>query len=1415
MTTLADKSLLSGGDNKPPMLEKHLYDSWKSRMELYMMNRPHGRMILASVEKGPLVWPTITVDGATRPKEYTELTAAETIQDDCDIKAINIILQGIPTKICALVSQHRVAKDIWEKIQLLMQGTSLTKQERKCKLYDEFDKFTYKTGESLHEYYLRFTLLLIDMNIYKMPLEQFQVNTKFLNTLHAEWSKFVTDVKLVKDLHTTNVDQIYAYLEQHERHANEVLSPYQSSHYGAPLASQQYSVNQSSTPLSITYPSNNYQSYVHHNVYSPSSSIPQVEYSPTVNQQSKFSQLDSGLTIPVFKHGDDPIDAINHVMSLLSVVVTSRYLTTNNQLRNSSNPRQQATINDGRVTLQPVQGRNFSFAMGTTRTFTLGASGSNSGKQRTDKLLLVQAQAGGQILHEEELAFLADPGIPEAQATQTVITHNATYQADDLDAYDSDCDKLNTAKVSLMANLSRYGSDVLAEVHNPATTDMMNQGGQVTSSYEQSSVVDHAETKITSDSNIIPYSQYLRESQQATVQNSNSSAQQDALILSVIEQLKTQVTHCTKINLDNKYANDTLTAELERYKEQVKVLKEGQNIKIKSQDNFSDNEQNAEIDHLKQTLSEQLREKESLMKTVNELKDDFKKEESRNIDREIALEKKIKHLDNIVYKRDQSAQTVHMLTKPKFFYDHSTKQALETLMLAEESRSKILLKQQDPMVLEKKVNTKPVDYNSVPPSDPSPSSTTNKFEVPKELPKVSMVNTSLKRLKHHLAGFDKALEQHRLESKTFEFKMNQVFNENERLLEQVINKDIVNIIMNSSVDIASVNMHECEKCLKLETELLNKKDFVEKEIYDKLFKSFTTLEKHCISLEVDSQINQEIFQRDNFVSNQNAPSFDQLFELNELKAQSQEKNTVIKKLKERIKSLSGKMNEDKIKKDLEEIETINIELDHRVSKLIAENEHLKQTYKQLYDSIKPTQKVLVITALKDDLRKLKGKSLVDNDVTKHPSDPEMLKIDVEPITPKLYTKRIQELLTSISKTCPSINTADGKLVAVTPKNKDKRVRFTEPVTSSGNTNTKTSSSSNLVSNKPMLSSTGVKPSTSASGSQPSGNTKKDKIQQTPSSTQKNKVEAHPRKVKSSLKNKDCVVEPKGTAHVQHSKLNANSELKCVKPTGRTFTIVGNACPLTRITTTTEVPLRKPTALDNETSKPVVTLVYSRKPRKSKTNVPVSKSKVLKSVSANKKEPSQSWGSIVSDVPSSSLDECRSSKLFSDKSSFNLSLGDFEGRHLPYVSYQRHQRTKSWLWTQCYWKKYLQSSIGDDYSDSHGLNVLKVSIDEASYFIIKFLKMIQVRLQVTVQRIRTGNGTEFVNQTLCEYYEKISISHETSVARSLQQNGVVERRNHTLIEAARTMLIYAKASLFLWTEAVATACYTQNRSCRIM
>nr|GEZ01468.1 hypothetical protein [Tanacetum cinerariifolium] len=206
---------------------------------------------------------------------------------------------------------------------------------------------------------------------------------------------------------------------------------------------------------------------------------------------SEVSSPETGLVVLVFQKGDDPINAINHMLSFLTSVVTSRYPTINNQLRTSSNPRQQATINDGRVTIQPIQGRQNHMSDGSSRPFASGLGGT-SGRQRVivcynckgeghmakqytkpkrkhnaewfkDKVLLVQAQANRQVLQEEELDFLADPGMTESSTNQSVVTTNASYQANDLDAYDSDCDELNSAKVALMANLSHYGLDNLAE----------------------------------------------------------------------------------------------------------------------------------------------------------------------------------------------------------------------------------------------------------------------------------------------------------------------------------------------------------------------------------------------------------------------------------------------------------------------------------------------------------------------------------------------------------------------------------------------------------------------------------------------------------------------------------------------------------------------------------------------------------------------------------------------------------------------------------------------------------------------------------------------------------------------------------------------------------------------------------------
>nr|GEV92268.1 hypothetical protein [Tanacetum cinerariifolium] len=334
------------------------------------------------------------------------------------------------------------------------------------------------------------------------------------------------------------------------------------------------------------------------------------------------------------------------MMSFLTAVVTSRYPLTKNQLRTSSNPRQQATINNGRVTIQPIQGRQNSLTAGMSRQYTSRPSGT-SGKQRVivcynykgeghmskqctkpkrkrdeawfkDKVLLVQAQANGQI--------------------------------------------------ALMANLSHYGSDNLIE-------------------------------------------------------NSSFITQQDDQILSVIEQLKTQVVNCTKINQDNKNINEILTAELERYKDQARILKEQNNVDKASESCA----QSLEIHNLKHILSEHLKEKEY-------------------------LEQK------------------------------------ETLMLEDESRSKMLQKQKDPMMSEKKVNTKPVDYAAlnqlskdfktrfVPQTELSVeqafwsqnygnskesniSLSTTIVEVPKELPKVNMVNSSMKKLKFHLASFDMVVKE--------------------------------------------------------------------------------------------------------------------------------------------------------------------------------------------------------------------------------------------------------------------------------------------------------------------------------------------------------------------------------------------------------------------------------------------------------------------------------------------------------------------------------------------------------------------------------------------------------------------------------------------------------------------------------
>nr|GEV49013.1 retrovirus-related Pol polyprotein from transposon TNT 1-94 [Tanacetum cinerariifolium] len=485
MSTLAEFMIVAGVDNRTPMLDKPQYESWKSRMELYIQGKEKGRIILNSVENGPLVWPTVAQENSTvRPKTYEELSDKEKLQANCDLKAANIVHQGLPPDVYALVNHHKFGKDIWDRVKLLMQGTSLSKQERECKLYDEFDKFSYVKGETLHQYYLRFSQLIIDMNIIQMTMQPVQVNIKFLNSLPPEWVKFVTDVKLARELHTSNYDRLYVYLEQHE-----------SNPYGAPHHPQQYPT---------TYPINlsHTQPFVTQNAYPPLT-IPQ-------QPQAKFPQIDSGLTVLTFLHSDDPISCMNKAMAFLSAVFTPRYPLTNNQLRSSSNLRIQAIVQDGRVTVQQVQRRQ-------------GQNVCTQSKRRRDatlfkeNVLLVQAHVEGKELDKEQLAFLADPEVADGQVAQT-ITHSAAFQTNDLDAYDSDCNDISLAKAVLMANLSSCDSDVIAEVQYSDTfqNDMMNQSVQELHYSEQAPIIDYPDYEITSGSNIISYSQYMEETQLAT-----------------------------------------------------------------------------------------------------------------------------------------------------------------------------------------------------------------------------------------------------------------------------------------------------------------------------------------------------------------------------------------------------------------------------------------------------------------------------------------------------------------------------------------------------------------------------------------------------------------------------------------------------------------------------------------------------------------------------------------------------------------------------------------------------------------------------------------------------------------------------------------------------------------------------------
>ncbi|GJY47346.1 hypothetical protein Tco_0436409 [Tanacetum coccineum] len=321
-------------------------------------------------------------------------------------------------------------------------------------------------------------------------------------------------------------------------------------------------------------------------------------------------------------------------MAFLSAVA-SRFPPLNNQLSTSSNPMNQETIQDGRVTVQQFQGRQSQSFAGT----------GNRGIATTSR------------------GNYAD-GQPRVK-----IPQNSAFQTKDLDAYDSDCDDLSLAKAVVMANLSSCDPDVFFE------------------------------------------------SQNAGIQDTNSSAPNDLLVLSLVEQMIDHVANLDKENQTNKMVNKSLTAELERYIERVAIFEQRLNVDLNKREKLIDSQiddlirnRNAklaafqqEIDTLKETISNHVKEKESLSKTLTVFKTESKEKESKHIDKEIVLEKQNKELENIICKI--------VIAK-----EHAVISVIddeETLILEEESRSKMLDKQNDPISIEKKIKISPIDYSKL------------------------------------------------------------------------------------------------------------------------------------------------------------------------------------------------------------------------------------------------------------------------------------------------------------------------------------------------------------------------------------------------------------------------------------------------------------------------------------------------------------------------------------------------------------------------------------------------------------------------------------------------------------------------------------------------------------------------------